>query len=118
MNIIYIWKKIRRLCKHTYQYWSQGFSDKETWYLNNHITEFILPRLILFKKLNDGFPPEETAKSWDKKLDKMIKAFETQKELEKDWDGTRYSKKDINKMYKQMKEGLELFAKHYNDLWW
>jgi hypothetical protein len=46
--------------------------DKDTWNLDWTIANFALPRLIRFKKLTNGYPPELTEKEWGKILDKMI----------------------------------------------
>ena len=54
-------------------------NPKETWNLDYTIAKFVLPRLKLFKKLNNGYPGREgmeTEEEWDEALDKMIWSFE------------------------------------------
>ena len=50
-------------------------NPKETWNLDYTIAKFVLPRLKLFKKLNNGYPGREgmeTKEKWDEALNKMI----------------------------------------------
>ena len=63
-------------------------SPRDTWNLDTTIAEFILPRLKLFKKLNNGYPGKEemdTPEKWDEALDKMILAFQYLKDWEYWW---------------------------------
>ncbi len=88
---------------------TRGWSDDETWSLDWTIAKYILPRLKRYKKISQVFPVNETPKSWNKKLDMMILAF------------SLYSKGCWNFKegdYKKAQKGLDLFAKHYVDLWW
>ena len=80
----------------------KGICDSEMWNLDVCIAHFVLPRLKLFKKgLND--------KEWNKKLKKMIWAFEFV------ISDTYYisTEKEKNKL----QEGLFLFAEHFQNLW-
>jgi hypothetical protein len=118
----YISNKIRiikRWFKFQWQIFTRGYADSVTWSLDNEISKFILPRLILFKKLNNGFPSGETEKTWDKKLDKMILAFELQQKDDDIYyvDGV-WNKRKYNLDQKKITEGFTLFIKHYNDLSW
>jgi len=90
------------------QYDKDGFDDSETWSLFNTITSFILPRLKRFREIEAGYPMGMTQGKWNKIIDKMIIAFEL---IDKDECIT-------DKQYKQQKEGLRLFAKHFQNLWW
>jgi hypothetical protein len=120
------WFMIKRFFKHTYQYWSRGFSDKETWELYDEIAKFVHPRLVIFRKLNNGIPYGETEKSWDKKLDKMIISFDMLSrydEIEESWctlENSKYKSnvKKVKSDQKKIQEGLDLFAKFYHGLWW
>lgn len=65
-------------------------NPRETWYLDITIAEFILPRLKLFKKLNNGYPGIDemyTPEKWDEALDKMIIAFQYISEDDAWWFG-------------------------------
>jgi len=119
------------------------FKDKETWDLGYTVAAFTLPRLKRYKKLNNGVPgavlfqvneekihfnnDEErlnnAKEKWDAVLDRIIWSFEQivnpteEPELEKgeDW-------KDYRMRYdvysKKVQDGINLFAKHFQDLWW
>lgn len=82
---------------------------KDTWNLDYYIAKFILPRLKLFKKVTIGFPCDlKSINEWYDILDKMIAAF---KILSTDEINTQDEQKIVN-------EGLDLFRKYYQDLWW
>lgn len=54
-------------------------NPKKTLDLDCNIAKYVLPRLKLFKKLNNGYPGiegMETEEKWDEALDKMIWSFE------------------------------------------
>lgn len=87
---------------------TRGFDDTETWALAGTIAQFVLPRLKCFREASAGMPFEETEKSWNKKLDAMITAFElvTKDRGFTDDEGKAYTK------------GMRLFAKWFRDLWW
>lgn len=54
-------------------------NPKDAWNLYYKIAEYVLPRLQLFKKKNNGYPgfgEVDTPEKWDAILDKMIVAFE------------------------------------------
>ena len=82
---------------------------KDTWNLDYYIAKFILPRLKLFKKVTMGFPCDlKSINEWYDILDKMIAAFMI---LSTDEINTQDEQKIVN-------EGLDLFRKYYQDLWW
>lgn len=94
-------KKLRKQLK------KNGFDKSECWNLHITIAQFILPRLKYFKKNTNSYPNTDVGfKGWKKILNKMIKSF---KHIIKD---------DISNEdeYKKVQEGLDLFAKYYNDL--
>lgn len=102
-------------------------NPKETWNLDYTIAKFVLPRLKLFKKLNNGYPGREgmeTEEKWDEALDKMIWSFE-QIINDNSWNnyGIDFTHDpDCMKKYKEINdkihEGLELFGKWFMHLWW
>lgn len=130
-------------------------NPKDTWNLDVTFAEFILPRLKLFKKLNNGYPGIEeadTPEKWDQILDKIILTFEYiidedwwindpkydyseglhlktetnennfRKVVfeEEDWVQEKKEKRDKEEERRKtvIKEGLELFTKWYQHLWW
>ena len=100
-------------------------NPKETLDLDCNIAKYVLPRLKLFKKLNNGYPGREgmeTEEKWDEALDKMIWSFEQiANDYEiymsinfKDFDW-RDKCKDLND---KIQEGLMLFSKWFQYLGW
>lgn len=98
-----------------------GFNPAEVWSLDYTIARFILPRLIYFKENLHGCPSslideplDENScnkghEKWELILDKMIKAFY----LLANYDWYDYRKKD----QEAIKEGLNLFAQYFTNLW-
>ena len=102
-----LWKKQRK---------KRGFDDTETWALDSTIARFILPRLKRFKEVNVGmwyFPDIEKAdeERTNEVLDKMIRAFEI---ISDHSDSFRYN----DELFDEARQGIELFYKHYFNLWW
>jgi len=108
-----------RYTRHLKQLQRNGFSDAETWALDSVIAEFILPRLIRFKEVNNGFPGDEdmTSEKWDAILDQMIFAFNWSLHCE-DEKYDKLTKEDQAKMWQWYEEGMRLFAKWFRHLWW
>lgn len=87
----------------------QGFDESETWSLYSTIAQFIYPRLKCF--YNDGnlvgYPSYLTAKKWHNIVKTMLDAFELI--VTKDYP-TKEESAIIDK-------GLNLFNKHFFELW-
>lgn len=117
---MYIDKKDKRYNRAVNQLKNKGFSLTETWNLNVVIAKFILPRLICFREENRGYPSFlETPERWDEILDKMIFAFDWFMDHENLIEKyNRLSEKEQTKLWKQYEEGMQLFAKHFMELWW
>lgn len=82
---------------------------QDTWSLDYYIAKFTLPRLKLFKKVERGYPCDlKSIDEWHDILDKMIASFEI---LATDEWNTQDEQKIVD-------EGLDLFRKYYQDLWW
>lgn len=93
-----------RVKKHTQQYIENGFDDSDTWGLDSHLAELILPRLQRYKELATGvividFP-----------LDEMINAFDLYVNKDRfDW---------TDEEYKSVVDGFKAFGEHFQSLWW
>lgn len=93
------------------QRFTRGYADPDIWDLDRTIVEFVYPRLKHFvtwqcehgKSCPVGLDPS----TWLEILRKMERAFELLHE-----DGFVFEKEE-----KEIKEGLELFAKYLPDLW-
>jgi len=108
-------KLFRRKIQFGWQRWRMGWDDSETWNLDTTLAKFIAPRLKRFKELNNGIPHDFTEETWDEALDKMIFALDKCAKKDEDEESGLYWDKET---YAQIDEGLELFGKHFRDLWW
>lgn len=98
-----------RLPLYQQQFEQQGFDDTVTWNMDMSIAQWITPRLRRFKEINNCIPTDiATEEEWDIILSKIISTFEL---LSDEANVNDVSSASIN-------EGLDLFRKHYFDLWW
>nr|DAF54711.1 MAG TPA: hypothetical protein [Siphoviridae sp. ctqPo10] len=100
-------------------------NPKETLDLDCNIAKYVLPRLKLFKKLNNGYPGiegMETEEKWDEALDKMIWSFEQAANYYEIYESIDCNNSDWKEKYKEtndkIQEGLLLFAKWFQHLGW
>lgn len=107
-GLFFLWQKITR-----------GFSDDETWALDNTIAKFTLPRIKRLRELEIGHPGCYTKEQWDGMVDRMIYAMEA---VIKDGKGELYSDcrepEDYRKIDRKVQEGLVLFGRNFRGLWW
>lgn len=117
----------------------------ELWSLDLTIANFVLPRLIAFKKNNIGYPSEfKSKKEWDNVLDKMIAAFNLIINGDNILDRDEYQAiekvvfdnkvkgmkfilneekrsarlDEIDRQNEIIQEGLRLFATYFRSLWY
>lgn len=70
-------KYIEKLAKYKRQRIERGFDDTELWGLDRTIAKYVLPRLIEFKKVTNGYPPNfDSFEEWIAVIDKMIYSFD------------------------------------------
>jgi len=127
----------------TYQILRYGVSNRECWNLSDTFTNFILPRLKHYKKMDRaGFPCELTKEEWEAILDEIIWTFEYMKEpdiynpIPEHWHyepetlanylarektpEEKQANKDYiakaNELDERMKKGMKLFADYYHNL--
>lgn len=103
-------------------------NPRDTWNLDTKIAEFVLPRLKLFKDMENGYPGHgemDTPEKWNEAFDKMINAFELlvkSGEYYGVWDYPRQTYLEVKPLLeqkqKEVDEGLQLFAKWFQSLWW
>jgi hypothetical protein len=90
-----------------------GFCIEETWDLDMHLANHILPRLIAFKEQNTNTYPNnfKSMKEWHKVIDEMIWSFDY---IINFWnrDFKNYEEEE-----KKCQKGLDLFAKYFRGLW-
>lgn len=97
----------------------RGFCDPEWYNLDQELAKWVLPRLIYLKENSIGYPAafaeeNDGLKKWEDILDRIIFAFEYQ--AYKKWD-TDKKKETLEEEDRLAKEGIELFAKYYRNLW-
>ena len=90
-----------------------GYDSRVTWNLCSDVSEYLLPRLKLFKKFPGGYPGQfDNVEEWLRILDEIIL-------------GVEYSTKDLYNypdemrpfIEKKMKRAGILLLKYYFDLW-
>lgn len=93
------------------KYWSHShdFPIEEIWNTECILASLIAPRLRAFKALNKhGFPPDmHNMRQWNSTIQKMIDAFDLLSETKS------YSENEEQ----TITEGLDLFHRHFRNLW-
>ena len=91
--------------------WSykHDYPIEEVWNTNHTLAQLIVPRLLAFKALDKhgGCPAFKDMQEWNNAIQKMIDAFELMK----------YDNVLSDAEQAVIDEGLELFCKHYRNLW-
>lgn len=86
-----------------------GFAQFETWNLYYSLALEIYPRLCYFREHTLAYPVEaDSEEEWGEILDKMIRAFKL----------ILIDDRRDDEKFKEIEEGLSLFAKWYLALWW
>lgn len=131
-KIVDLWWAIHRGIREFWsalKYWDQrrakGFADEEWWEFSYHHSKWCLKRLMELRKRfhgmpmrrpferdENGHPGHYTPEEWKEILGKMCRAFYLVLKRDEDLyvDNDPLTLEYIN-------EGLDLFAKHYLDLW-
>lgn len=116
---------IKRKLKHFWQRRTRGFDNSELWNLDLTIARFIAPRLRAFiDEFNNPIVPvsvgqtgalkqydSSKSEEWKAKLEKMHKAFQ----LIVDSECAFYNLSTEQQI--AIEDGLDLFRKHFHDLW-
>jgi len=114
---MYLTPKDKRYEKQKKQLKERGFSDSEIWSLYNSIAEYMIPRLVRFRKTTIGYPGNfESIKKWHEMLDDMIFAFVWALECD-DWP-EELDKTAEKKHWARYRRGMKYFAEYFLDLWW
>jgi len=107
-------KHDERYKKYKKQLKEMGFCNSETWNLNTTIAAFVLPRLKRFRDISPCYPCKfQKQGAWQIILDKIIFAFEWH--LKQD---EAVSRDDCKAKWKSYNEGMQLFSKYFQELWW
>ncbi len=100
--------KIKRFFRRNFFRLRHGFNYEDCWNLDYSLAKWLLPRLKHLKANNCGYPWGMTIEEWEIILGKMVVAFELI--LEDDFWLIPEEKAKVE-------EGLDLFRKHFHNLW-
>jgi hypothetical protein len=107
----------------------KGIKEEELWSLDATLTDYILPRITAFRKMKrHGYPVFEPLGEEDKVSEEENRAIEKRSMAQWEDDlrcielafslmSNSESFERSNQANKDIKIGLELFAKHYEHLW-
>ena len=116
MNILWIYKKIKWFI----QRGRRGWSDYDLMDLNCYVAEMMVTALARLKINTGGFPgnlaelgTEKGHRAWLDILSKMIAGFEAYLKLQ----NMDYAEEERSSLESEYFEGLNLFRKYFNDLW-
>lgn len=106
-------------------YLKNDFFFEECWNLDITLSALILPRLIYFKDITSTIPnniyelyegqEEEAMLAWKEILNKIIWAFYII--LHEEWGTWPNDEMNEQEREAQVKEGLRLFTKYFENLW-
>ena len=82
---------------------------EEIWNTDNALAQLIVPRLQAFKELDKHGCPQDfkDMREWNSTIQKMIDAFELMK----------YTSTPSEDEKQTIEQGLDLFCKHFRNLW-
>jgi hypothetical protein len=100
-----------RSIRYWWQRLTRGWDDSETWSLDHTFAHFALPRLRRFKEITIGCPAELTEEEWKDIIQEMIDAFDF-------FANRQFTIEPTEEEWARANEGMRLFAKWYNYLWW
>lgn len=95
----------------------RGFDNRELWSLDYTIAEFVLPRLVAFRKQVPDCPCGLTNKEWKHIISQMIWSFNELVNNEPNHP-KGYNKEELDKYFKKYNEGFKLFGKYFCNLWY
>lgn len=118
--------------KWAFQRMFRGWDDTYTWSLDYHLAKIIIPAIEKLRENAQGYPisfaelkvkgiydpsdEEETERleEWKDVLDKISRGFKAYIRIE-EWDWL--DEAELEALEETFKCGMELFVKHYSDLW-
>lgn len=101
-------KDIIRKCKRGYQRAYRGWSDEDTWNLDNYLAKVIKESLQHFRQNLSGCPVNLSEKDWQEMLDDMIYTFDRLQASSFDY---------VVIDDKRFKNGWKYFQKYFLNLW-
>lgn len=99
----------------------RGYSDEDIWSLDNYLMEWLPKALRQLAKHHIGYPAKLTDKKWTAILNEMANGFEAIDKNDNLYFEGKINIDDCIKgedlAIKQLSKTLELFKKHFRDLW-
>jgi len=107
-------KDIPREIKWFWQRGKRGYSDCDVWDLNDYLLSWLPKAIRELRDNTQGYPAYiKSFNEWKKILTKMANGLESGQEMM--WNTE--TKKKIEKLDKEFKEGMRLLEKHFFNLW-
>lgn len=110
----------------------RGWSTRDAWNLSTYLTDIIVPACEQLRG-GQGYPCDfDAPEEWEAILDAIVEGFKANQQLQgmayaydQDPDDERYTSEEwtairlerANALQAQYEKGMELFAKHFQDLW-
>jgi len=113
------WKILEQLYLHTKWFiqrgW-RGYSDSDVWDIDCYISHWMPSALRRLRHSGNSYPADLSGRDeWDKILDEMILGFEATRKVQELEFGSTEEERSL--VLAQANRGLELFRRHYFDLW-
>lgn len=111
-------KEIYRKIKKFIQRGQRGWSDEDTWSFDYYLAEVISGGCKYLTDNSHSYPDGLTEKKWKRILNKISEISEVNRV-----ENTLFNLPneefidEVKSAHKKQKEALELFIKHFNDLW-
>jgi hypothetical protein len=92
----------------------RGYSDRDAWSIDWYLCEWMPQALADLKRNTHGRPIGMSRKEWDAKLDRMIRAFRTARDIQDYRPGT---KEEMQAAIRQFRRDFDVFKNYYFSLW-
>ncbi len=98
--------------KNLYLRWVYGAGCCDTYTMYPFLAEKLLKPMVAFRKRTMSYPMAMSSRDWDSTLDEIIFAlkFYSNDNWNDDWDAPEAEER--------AQKGMELFGKHFRDLWY
>lgn len=131
--------KVIRWFKLYCEFQRKGYSEADTYSLDNCLGNLILERLKLFDKLKCGYPASMKEEEWDNIITEMIEGFELlannddlpmeespgtnlhdmRSWLKEDyWERNGFDSTKYEENTRKVDKSFKLFQKYFYSLWW
>lgn len=106
-------KELKRSIVSFFQRGFRGYSTADTWSLTDYLLEWLPDAIDELNKRKIGYPADVKENEWPKILNEMADGLRAAKRII-DCDFTRI---ELDELTAKADKGLDLFRKHFYDLW-